>query len=98
MTESESFAVYMERAETFFTANDIPDRKKTPVFLSVIRGSTHGLLCNLVVLTSPKDKSFEEIVEVLKAHFEPKSIILLKVRVAQGMEAAHKNAQTLKSP
>ena len=37
--ESESFAAYVERVQLFFTANDIPDEKKTAVFLSVVGGS-----------------------------------------------------------
>ena len=76
--ESESFAVYVESVQLFFTANDIPGRKKTPVFLSVVGGSTYGMLRNLVAPASPKDKSFEEIVEVLKAHFEPKPIVIVE--------------------
>ena len=65
----------MERAQLFFTANDIPDRK-TPVFLRVVGGSTYGLLRNLVAPANLKDKSFEEIVKVFKAHFEAKLIII----------------------
>ena len=150
---------------TFFTVNDIPDGKKTAVFLSVVGSSMYGLLHNLVAPASPKDKSFDEIFGMLKAHFEPKLIVIVQryrfhrreqalgksvtadvaelcclastcafgeyldqalrdrlvcslrsesiqrsllsvadldlaraVKVAQGMEAAHKNTQTLKSP
>ena len=36
--DSESFAVYVERVELFFTTNDIPAEKKVPVFLSVVGG------------------------------------------------------------
>ena len=36
----------------------------------------YGLLRNLVAPASPKDKSFDEIVGVLKAHFEPKPIVI----------------------
>ena len=68
--------MYVECAQLFFTVNDIPDRKNTHVLLSVVGGSTYWLLCNLVVPARPKDKSFTEIVEVLKAHFEPKPIVV----------------------
>ena len=40
--------------------------------------STYGLLRNLVAPASPKDKSFKEIVKVLKALFEPKPILIVK--------------------
>ena len=73
--DSESFAVYVERVELFFTANNIPAEKK--VFLSVVGGTTYGLLCNLLVPASPKDKSFKEIVDTLKAHLEePKPLVI----------------------
>ena len=163
--ESESLTAYVERVELFFTANDIAAQKKVPVFLSAVGGTTYGLLRNLLAPTSPKDKSFDEIVKVLKAHFEPKPVVIAErfhfhrrdqapaetvavyvaelrrlattcdfgdyldqalrdrfvcglrseaiqksllseteldfvraVKVAQGMEAAHKNTQTLKGP
>ena len=74
--DSESFAAYVERVELFFTANDIPAEKKVPVFLSVVGGTTYGLLRNLLAPASPKDKSFKEIVDTLKAHFEPKPLVI----------------------
>ena len=154
----------MKRAQLLSSQTTFWTRRRR-LFLSVVRGSTYGFLHNLVVLASPKNKSFEEIIEVLKAHFEPKSIVIIEryrfqqeeqapgesvtaymvelcclaststfgeyfdrtlcdclvcdlrsesiqrnllsemnlnlsraVKVAQGMEAAHKNAETLKSP
>ena len=74
--DSESFAAYVERVELFFTANDIPAEKKVPVFLSVVGGTTYGLLRNLLAPASPKDKSFKEIVDTPKAHFEPKPLVI----------------------
>ena len=69
-SHSVSFAAYVERVEHFFTANDIPTEKKVPVFLSVVGGTTYGLLRKLLASASPKDKSFKEIVDTLKAHFK----------------------------
>ena len=51
-------------------------RIKVPVLLSAVGGTTYGLLRNLLAPTSPKDKSFNEIVKVLKAHFEPKPVVI----------------------
>ena len=39
-------------------------------------GPTYGLLRNLLAPASPKDKSFKEIVDTLKAHFEPKLLVI----------------------
>ena len=43
------------------------------VFLSVIRTKNYTLLRGLV---SPADKTFVELSSVLKAHFEPKSLVI----------------------
>lgn len=40
--------------------------------------STYGLLRNLAQPAKPKDKTFEEIVNILKAHFEPKLLIIVE--------------------
>ena len=53
-----------------------PAEKKVPTFLSVVGGTTYGLLHNLLAPASPKDKSFKEIVDTLKAHFEPKPLMI----------------------
>ena len=47
-----------------------------PVFLSVVGGTMYRLLRNLLAPASPKDKSFKEIVDTLKAHFEPKPLVI----------------------
>ena len=36
----------------------------------------YGLLRNLLVPASPKDKLFKEIVDTLKAHFKPKPLVI----------------------
>ena len=41
----------------------------------MIGGKTYDLLRNLLSPTDPKDKSFNELVETLKGHFEPKPIV-----------------------
>ena len=74
--DSESFAAYVERVEHFLMANDIPAEKEVPIFLSVVGGTTYQLLHNLLVPASPKDKSFKEIVDTLKVHFEPKPLVI----------------------
>lgn len=44
--------------------------------LIVMGATTHGLLRNLVQPNKPKDKTFDEIVSVLKEHFKQKSLLL----------------------
>lgn len=74
--ENESWSAYIERAELFMIANDVDDTKQVATLLSAVGASTYGLLRNLVQPAKPKDKTFEEIVNILKAHFEPKPLII----------------------
>ena len=70
--ESDSVKAYLERTSLYFTANDVPNAKKVAVLLSTIGGPTYSLLSDLVAPDSPGEKSFAEISEALRRHFEPK--------------------------
>ena len=69
---------FLERVELFFAANDIPTEKQVPVFLSVVGGVTYGVLRNLIAPHNPNDTTFEEITTTLKAHFEPKTLVIVE--------------------
>jgi len=73
---SDSVSAYVERAQLFFQANEIAEAKRVAVFLTAIGGRTYTLLRNLLAPTVPKDKSFDEIVDTLKKHFEPKVLVI----------------------
>ena len=68
---AESFSVYVERVNLFFTANEVPEEERVPVFLTIIGKSTYALLRNLLQPSLPKDKTFEDITEILKKHYQP---------------------------
>uniref|UniRef100_A0A3Q1B749 CCHC-type domain-containing protein n=1 Tax=Amphiprion ocellaris TaxID=80972 RepID=A0A3Q1B749_AMPOC len=70
------WSVYTEQLEQFFEANDIAAGKHVATLLSVMVASTYGLLRNLVQPDKPKDKIFDEIVAILKRHFEPKPLLV----------------------
>ena len=73
----EKWSNYVERLQQFFIVNDIKDdKKKTAILLSVIGASTYALLKNLVSPVCPSEKSFKEINEVLKNHFEPAVLVI----------------------
>ena len=67
---------FFSRVELFFAANDVADEKKVAVFLSLIGSKTYSLLRNLVSPTRPQEKLYKDLVEVLKAHYEPKHIVI----------------------
>ena len=76
--QTDSLTAYVERVKLFMQANSIEDARKVPVFLSVLGGKTYDLLRNLLSPgpTDPKDKSFDELVEALKGHFEPTPLVI----------------------
>ena len=53
----ESISVYLERMELFFAANGKRDEKKVGVFLLVIGLKNYALLCDLLTLDKPQQKS-----------------------------------------
>ncbi len=66
----------MERLEQFFVANDIVGEssavKKRATFHSLIGRSASNLLCSLIAPVKPSEQMFEQLVEVLTAHYSPK--------------------------
>ncbi len=73
---SDSITAYVERVQLFFDANSVAEGKQVAVFLSVLGSKTYLLLRNLLTPETPKDKTFDELVTVLKEHFEPKPLII----------------------
>ena len=74
--DSDSINAYIERMNLFFVANDVPDEKKVAVFLNVIGGKTYALLRSLLSPQLPQSKSYSELVDSLKRHYEPKPLVI----------------------
>ena len=74
--ELECITSYIERLNLFLAANDIADRKRVPVLLSVIGAKIYTLLRNLMEPTLPQDATFDDLVKILKTHFEPQPVII----------------------
>ena len=72
----EIIIAYLERTKVYFTANDVADEKKVAVLLTVIGPKIFTLLRSLTTPELPQDKSFEELEVVLKAHFQPKLLVI----------------------
>ena len=62
---------YVERAQIYFEANDIAEAKKVSTFQSAIGKKTSVVLRDFVSLDNPKDKTRDQLVEVLKQHYKP---------------------------
>ena len=74
--ETESTEAHIKRLKLYLLANQIEKAMHAAVLLSVIRASNYSLLCNLISPASPKDKSFADLVAVLKDHFAPKPLTI----------------------
>jgi hypothetical protein len=71
--DNELFSAYMERVKPFFTVNG---DKKVAVFLTVIGSKTYSLLRKLVAPTLPQEKLLEQLVTILKQHYEPRPLVI----------------------
>ena len=77
------------------------DKKKVPVFVSVVGENIYALLRSLLAPAKPQDKSFEALVAELKKHFEPKEVVIAErfnfnqrnQALAKSKEAADKKMQ-----
>ena len=68
----ESWVSYSERLHHYFVANDIVSAdKKRSIFLSICGPTTYDLLKSLTHPDSATDKTLDEIIEILKEHYDP---------------------------
>ena len=72
------FTAYLERVEIFSAANGIAEEKKVPIFLNTIGATVYSTLRDLLAPASPISASFADITKVLKAHYEPKSLVIVE--------------------
>ena len=75
-SEKEKITAYLERVELFFEANGIEDNKQVPVLLTAIGGETYALLRSLLAPDKPSLKTFAQLKETLKRHFDPKPLVI----------------------
>jgi hypothetical protein len=68
----ESFENFSERLENCFTVNAIQNKDKKAYFISLLGPKMYAALKNLWVPEVPKDKSFDDLVKILKEHYAPK--------------------------
>ena len=76
--EAGPLSAYLERVEIFFAANSVADEKKVPVFLNAIGATVYSTLRDLLAPENPITMSFADIVAALKAHYEPKSLVIVE--------------------
>ena len=68
---------YAERLEQYFVANGIQeDAKKVAVLLCVMGEKSYELVHNLLAPAKPSSKKYQEIVDALTEHLQPKTLII----------------------
>ena len=73
---TEKCADYAGRYEAFMVANEIVEDRQVHVFLAVVRSQAYKLLKNLCDPDNLNSKSYEELKQILQAHYEPAPIVI----------------------
>ncbi|CAL9694783.1 unnamed protein product [Knipowitschia caucasica] len=73
---TDDWVEYTERVSQYFVANDIAAEKHVAVLLSAMGGRSYGLLRSLTAPDKPSDKTFDELVKVMKEHLSPKPLLI----------------------
>lgn len=71
-TSDQNFHDYQEQLDFYFEANSVEDdNKKRAILLTAVGTSVFRLIKDLCFPNSPKDKTYGELCELLKEHFDP---------------------------
>ncbi|XP_041651122.1 uncharacterized protein K02A2.6-like [Cheilinus undulatus] len=71
--KNQTWEEYCEILDQFYAANQIDDGdRQRAILISVVGASTYSLMRNLLSPEKPKDKSYQQLVLLLKNHFDPK--------------------------
>ena len=74
----EDWIEYVEWLELYFLANEITDPvKKRAILLNAGSPATYRLIKTLAIPGKPTDLSFEDIVDKVKLHFNPKPLPII---------------------
>ncbi|UYV63361.1 K02A2.6-like, partial [Cordylochernes scorpioides] len=76
--ETETFETFYERLEQFLILEEAGDEKKKACLLTLMGSKTYGVLKNLCSPILPKDKTFDNLIDILKRHFSPKRSIVVE--------------------
>jgi len=78
-SRTEDWASYTERLTEYFTANDVKSAdKKQAILLSGVGPSTYQVILNLVAPDKPTEKTFDQLVKVVKGHYQPTPSVIVQ--------------------
>ena len=89
-TEVEDWDKYVKRVKGFLAVNDIAESKHVGLLLSAIGARAYSLLDDLCSPDDPYSKTFDEVVELLSEHLQPKPLeVSERYRFNQCVQGAH---------
>lgn len=74
--ENECFTDYVDRFDAFLLANEIQDDRKSSLFLATIGPESYKLLKNICAPTKPSEKTYPQLIKILKDHYHPEPIVI----------------------
>ncbi|XP_064653028.1 uncharacterized protein K02A2.6-like [Lineus longissimus] len=96
--ETEDFETYLERVNLFFDANAVANEKKVAALLTLIGPKPYAVLRSLVAPDNPKDKTFAQNVNSLKAHYCPKPLAIVeRFRFMKRLQAEGESIKSYKA-
>ena len=75
---SETWVEYTERLGQYFIAKDTPDEIKRPILLSQVGASTYHLIKSLTAPSQPTEKTYAELVVLVRKHLEPSPTVTVQ--------------------
>lgn len=77
--QREDWTSYIERLKEYFIANDLEEAtKQKAILLSVVGAETYQLMRSLTAPKKPTEKSFDQLVALVKEHHHPKPSVILQ--------------------
>ena len=78
-SSKEGWVSYTERLEQYFAANEVVSAdKQRAILLTCCGPDTYQLIKSLLAPAKPTDKSFQELVQLVKDHHEPKPSVIVQ--------------------
>ncbi|KAL1477225.1 hypothetical protein MTO96_035913 [Rhipicephalus appendiculatus] len=72
----EDFDSYTERFEHYVRATQVSEDLKASVFVTAIGKQAYRTLKNLLAPTKPEEKTYAELLQILKGHYSPKPLVI----------------------
>ncbi|XP_050342048.1 uncharacterized protein LOC126768151 [Nymphalis io] len=93
--------LYVDRLEQYFIVNDVKPAIRVATLITVIGSDAYELMVNLCTPVKPSAKSYEELVDVMRRHLQPKPSVLaerfkFRQRVQRHNESVAEYAAALK--